>query len=67
MIRLLKKKRNNLGKRTVGNMGYGMSMVADLLGHADGIVKDRNNDAVGEHRNKQTNLNIPEQAIFRAL
>ena len=48
-------------------MGYGMSMVADLLGHADGIVKDRNNDAVGEHRNKQTNLNIPEQAIFRAL
>ena len=56
-------------------MGYGMADllghadgIVDLLGHAaDGIVKDINNGAVEEPHNKQTNLNIPEQAIIRAL
>ena len=39
MICLLqKKRRNNLGKRRMGDMGYGMAMVADLLGHDDGVV-----------------------------
>ena len=62
VVRLLRKK-----KRT-GDMGYGMAVAADLLGHGNDI--ERNMEAIEEYRNsrnQQTNLNIPEQAIFRSL
>ena len=66
LVRLLRReKRNNSVEDTGYSMGYGMSMVADLLGHRNDI--DRDADAIEEHRNQKTNLNIPEQAIIRSL
>ena len=62
---LRRKKRDNSVGDPGYSMGYGMAMVADLLGHRYDI--DRDADAVEEHRNQQTNLNIPEQAIIRSL
>ena len=67
VVRLLRKKKRTSVKRT-GDMGYGMAMAADLLSHGNDI--ERNMDAIEEYRNsrnQQTNLNIPEQAIFRSL
>ena len=62
---LRRKKRNNSMEDTGYSMGYGMAMVEDLLGHRNDI--NRNADAIEEHRNQKTNLNIPEQAIIRSL
>ena len=68
MIRLLKKKMkksSNLSKRMVGNMGYGATLVADLLGQVN--PNYGNSDGIDEQRDQQKTLNIPEQAIFRSL
>ena len=68
MIRLLKKKMkksSNLSKRMVGNMGYGATLVADLLGQVS--PNYGSSDDIDEQRDQQKTLNIPEQAIFRSL
>ena len=46
-------------------MGYGMAMAAEQLGQGRNME-----DAIEENHNnckQPTNLNIPEQAIFRSL
>ena len=68
VVRLLRKKKRTSVKRT-GDMGYGMAMAADLLSHGGNDI-ERIMDTIEVYRNsrnQQTNLNIPEQAIFRSL
>ena len=49
----------------VGNMGYGATLVADLLGQVN--PNYGSSDGIDEQRDQQKTLNIPEQAIFRSL
>ena len=49
----------------VGNMGYGATLVADLLGQVN--PNYGNSDGIDEQRDQHKTLNIPEQAIFRSL